>query len=205
MESFETLLQESVRRHGHLCAGQVIGVRMAMLGCGLVGIDAPRDPAFRKKLMVFVEIDRCATDAIETVTGCRLGRRTLKFKDFGINAATFVHLETGRAFRIVSTETSRTLVAQYAPEITDPRRQSIEGYQRMPDAVLFDIQAVTVDLPEDALPGPPRMHAVCGQCGQMVRDGREIVREGRILCRPCAGEAYFRWAASEPAGLRNQV
>ena len=30
MESFEQLLAESTRIHGHICAGQVIGVRMAM-------------------------------------------------------------------------------------------------------------------------------------------------------------------------------
>ena len=107
MKSFEALLQESVERHGHLCAGQIIGVRMAMLGCRLVRIDDPKSHRHRKKLMVYVEIDRCATDAIESVTGCRMGRRTLKFRDYGINAATFVNLDTRAAYRIVSTERDR--------------------------------------------------------------------------------------------------
>jgi formylmethanofuran dehydrogenase subunit E len=133
MTTFQKLLDESVEKHGHCCAGQVIGVRMAMLGCRLVGIDDPKDPKFRKKLIVYVEIDRCATDAIASVTGCQLGRRTLKFKDYGINAATFINLDTNIAYRVVSTESSREYATQYAPEETSPQRQQLIGYQNMPE------------------------------------------------------------------------
>jgi formylmethanofuran dehydrogenase subunit E len=192
MQSFERLLDESVQRHGHLCAGQVIGVRMAMLGCRLIGIPAPKDPAFRKKLVVYVEIDRCATDAIESVTGCRLGKRTLKFKDFGINAATFVNLDNRAAYRIVSTERSREACKAYAPSEKDPRRQQLEGYKKMPDDLLFDVQQVRVDLPEWDMPGPPRRHTECTRCGQMVRDGKEIRHGEETLCGPCSRLTYFR-------------
>lgn len=191
MKPFETLLAESVERHGHLCAGQVIGVRMAMLGCRLVGIDDPKAPELRKKLIVYVEIDRCATDAIESVTGCRMGKRTLKFKDFGINAATFLNIDTRAAYRIVSTEKSRELAKQYAPEETNSKQQQIKGYKIMPDDLLFDIYQVTVNLPEWEMPGPPRRHEECAECGQVVRDGREVWVDGKSLCRPCAGQAYF--------------
>lgn len=191
MKTFDQLLEESVARHGHLCAGQVIGVRMAMLGCKLVGIDDPNTPEERKKLITFVEIDRCATDAIESVTGCRLGRRSLKFKDFGINAATFVNLETREAYRIVSTEHSRKRAADFAPDAPTVQAQQLEGYKKMPDDLLFDIQRVGVYLPEWEMPGPPRRHAVCDQCGQVVRDGREIQSDGKTLCRPCGEESYF--------------
>ena len=191
MKSFDTLLKESVERHGHLCAGQIIGVRMAMLGCNLVGIPDPKAPDFRKKMIVFVEIDRCATDAIESVTGCRMGKRTLKFKDFGINAATFVNLDTRTAYRIVSTESSREKAAEYAPEESNIRKQQIEGYKKMPDELLFDVYRVNVNLPEWEMPGPPRRHAVCSRCGQMVRDGREITDGNETICRPCSDESYF--------------
>jgi formylmethanofuran dehydrogenase subunit E len=191
MKSFDELLQESVERHGHLCAGQVIGVRMAMLGCRLVGIEDPKAPQARKKLIVYVEIDRCATDAIESVTGCRMGKRTLKFKDFGINAATFVNLDTLAAVRIVSTESSRDLASKYAPEAETRQRQQLEGYKRMPDEALFEVQRVRVNLPEWDMPGPPSRHAVCRKCGQMVRDGKEILVGSDLLCRHCAGESYF--------------
>lgn len=191
MKPFEDLLKESVAQHGHLCAGQVIGVRMAMLGCKLVGIDDPKAPEHKKKLITYVEIDRCATDAIGSVTGCRLGKRTLKYKDFGINAATFVNLDNGEAFRIVSTESSRDLAADYAPGAKTTKEQQLEGYKKMPDNLLFDVQRVGVTLPEWEMPGPPRRHAICDQCGQMVRDGKEIRSEGITRCRPCSQECYF--------------
>ncbi|MBF0202374.1 MAG: formylmethanofuran dehydrogenase [Desulfamplus sp.] len=192
MQNFDALLAESVERHGHLCAGQVIGVRMAMLGCKLTGIDNPRSHDQCKKMVVYVEIDRCATDAIESVTGCKLGRRSLKFKDFGINAATFVNVETGRAFRILSTEESRELVSKYAPEESSHYKQQMKGYMLMPDRELFDVHEVTVNLPEHEMPGPPRKHAVCSRCSQVVRDGKELDIHGDILCPICAGHGYFK-------------
>ncbi len=191
MKSFETLLAESAARHGHLCAGQVIGVRMAMLGCRFIGIEDPKAPEHRKKLITYVEIDRCATDAIESVTGCRLGKRTLKFMDFGINAATFVNLDTGAAVRIVSTEKSRRLAPDYAPNEKTIRQQQLEGYKRMPDDLLFEVQPVRVDLPDWEMPGPPRRHATCQVCGQVVRDGKEIQQNSKTLCRPCGQASYF--------------
>ena len=192
MKDFDALLAESVEKHGHLCAGQVIGVRMSMLGCRLVGIEDPKSDAHRKKMLVYVEIDRCATDAIESVTGCKLGRRTLKFKDFGTNAATFVNIETQRAFRIVSTERSRDLVKKYAPEEKSGYHQQMKGYMRMPDNELFDVQEVNVDLPDHDMPGPPRKHAVCDRCEQVVRDGKEYEINDEVLCPICAGYGYFK-------------
>ncbi|MCP3889759.1 MAG: formylmethanofuran dehydrogenase [Desulfobulbaceae bacterium] len=192
MKSFQELLKESVSAHGHICAGQVLGVRMAILGCHLVGIENPKDKLFRKKLIVYVEIDRCATDAIASVTGCQLGKRTMKFKDFGINAATFVNLDTRIAYRIISTENSREYAHQYAPEETTLRQQQIVGYQHMPDSLLFDVQRVQISLPENDMPGPPKHHTICDCCGQIVRDGKEIQCGNETLCRPCSDKSYFK-------------
>lgn len=202
MQSFETLLRGSAEAHGHLCPGQVVGVRMAMLGCDLIGLDNPSEMPQIKKLIVYVEIDRCAADAIAYVTGVKLGRRSLKFMDYGIMAATFVHLESRTAYRIVSTESARDLAAAYAPEIDDPHQQQLEAYIRMPDEVLFDVQRVRVDVPFHNMPGPSRFKATCERCGQVVRDKKEILKGGQVLCRPCAQGAYFslleRNAADRP-------
>jgi len=195
LKKFEILLEESVKAHGHLCAGQVIGVRMAMLGCRLVGIDEPKSPLFRKQLIVYVEIDRCATDAISSVTGCQLGKRTLKFTNYGINAATFLNLTTNKAYRIVSTEQSRDLAAKYAPDATTLQKAQLEGYKVMPDNLLFNGYEVKVQLDDSDMPGPPKSHMVCETCGQMVRDGREIVTnidgKAKTICRPCSKRSYF--------------
>ena len=116
MHNFETLLKGSAEAHGHLCPGQVVGVRMAMLGCLLIDLDDPNSHEQIKKLIVFVEMDRCTADAVAYVTGVKLGRRSLKFLDYGIMAATFVNIETENAFRIISTEEARSLVSVYAQE-----------------------------------------------------------------------------------------
>jgi formylmethanofuran dehydrogenase subunit E len=164
---------------------------MAMLGLKLVGIEDPNEKENRKKLIVYVEIDRCATDAIQSVTGCRLGRRSLKYKDFGVNAATFLNLETGKAFRIVSTEESRALADALVPEESNPYKRQLAGYQRMSDEDLFRIEPVEVPIRETEMPGPTKKKATCTRCGQVVRDGREVIDGDEVLCRPCAGEGYF--------------
>ena len=192
MEDFQTLLEGSAKAHGHLCPGQVVGVRMAMLGCQLIGLDNPRELPQIKKLIIYVEIDRCATDAIAFVSGVKLGRRSLKFIDNGIMAATFVNLETGKAFRIVSTETARDLVDQYAPTVKDRRERQIQAYINMPDDVLFTIDQVYVDVPVHDMPGPTRFKAQCAECGIIVRDKKEVLMGDRILCRACAHGAYYQ-------------
>jgi len=191
MVGFENLLASSAKAHGHLCPGQAVGVRMAMLGCRLIGLDNPREHSQIKKLLVYVEMDRCAADAIAHVTGVKLGRRSLKFADYGIMAATFVNLETGAAFRILSTEEARDLVPLYAPGIRGKAGQQLEAYRRMPDSVLFRVQRVRVPVKDCDLPGPTRYKAICSRCGQVVRDGREVLFNGEVLCKPCAQGPYF--------------
>ena len=191
MKPFEELLASSAEAHGHLCPGQVVGVRMAMLGCRLIGLDDPTSHDQIKKLIVYVEMDRCAGDAVAHVTGAKLGRRSLKFVDYGIMATTFLNLETGKAYRVISTEEARDLAAHYAPEVVGKYPQQLEAYKRMPDSVLFRVQEVEVTLSEFDLPGPTRRKVACSRCGQVVRDHREVAVNGNNLCRPCAHGAYF--------------
>src|ERR1700761_4124801 len=152
MESLDELLKMAEIAHGHLCAGQILGVRMAMLGCSRLGVEEPRGKD-RKRLVTFVEIDRCATDAIGVVTGCRLGKRALKFRDWGKMAATFVDLQGGRAIRIVARESSKDLAARMHPEIENKNQQQMEAYREMSDADLFDEQWVQVTLDAKEFPG----------------------------------------------------
>lgn len=191
MESFELLLAESTRIHGHICAGQVIGVRMSMAALERIGISDPKG-ADRKKLYVLVEIDRCATDAIQSVTGCSLGKRSMRWLDFGVMAATFVNLETGRAVRVTAREEARTLSATYCPTIVDKYQRQLEAYKVMPLDELFVFQEVKVQVPECDMPGRPIRRVRCEQCGDWVQDCRERERNGAILCRSCDGERYYQ-------------
>ena len=189
METFEQLLEKSTKIHGHICAGQVIGVRMSMIGLREIGIDDPK--AQRKDFYVLVEIDRCATDAIQTVTGCSLGKRSLKWLDYGIMAATFVNLKTSKAVRITALEESRETSKKYCPEIGDKYKQQLEAYRIMPEAELFKVQEVKITVPEEDMPGRPMRRVQCERCGDWVQDCREIMQDGKALCKPCAFGRYY--------------
>lgn len=189
MDSLSEYLVEAEKNHGHMCPGQVLGVRMAILGCRLIGIEEPKAG---KRLIVFVEIDRCAADAINTVTGCRLGKRTLKYRDFGKLAATFLNTETGEAVRVVALESSRELAKECFGHLTTKKEQQLEAYQRLNDDKLFRWQRVHVDLPEADRPGHPLNRVMCHECGEGINDHREIIQGQRVLCRACAGERYYK-------------
>jgi formylmethanofuran dehydrogenase subunit E len=190
VKTLDEYLRDAEQAHGHLCAGQVLGVRMAMLGLRRLGIDDPRGKD-RKRLVTFVEIDRCATDAVAVVTGCRLGKRALKFRDWGKVAATFVDVTAGQGVRIAARESSKALARNMHPELADKNRQQMLAYREMADEDLFDVQAVRVELPPEEFPGYKGARAVCAQCGEGINFRREVVREGKTLCRACAGERYY--------------
>lgn len=188
--AFEELLDESVKIHGHLCPGQVLGVRMSMLGLSEIGIHDPKGMD-RKNIIVFVEMDRCATDAVQSVTGCSLGHRTMKFLDYGKMAATYVNLTTDRAVRILAKEESRERARDYFPGIQDKHAAQLEAYKIMPDEELFDLMAVKVSLRPEDMPGRPLRRAPCQRCGEYVQDMREVYRDDMVLCRPCAEGGYY--------------
>jgi formylmethanofuran dehydrogenase subunit E len=188
---FQSLLDESVKIHGHLCPGQVLGVRMSMFGLEKIGIDDPKGKD-RKSLIVYVEIDRCATDAIQSVTGCSLGKRSLKFLDHGKMAATYVNLKTGRAVRILAKEESKEKAKNYFPEIDDKYKCQTEAYKVMPDDELFECHDVTVKIPEEDMPGRPLRRVQCQACGEYVQDNRDVSKEGKILCKACAAGGYYK-------------
>ncbi len=190
MKSLDEYLREAEQAHGHLCAGQVLGVRLAMLGLEKLGIEDPRGKD-RKRLVTFVEIDRCATDAVAVVTGCRLGKRALKFRDWGKVAATFVDVPSGKAVRIVARESSKALARRMHPEIENKNQQQMLAYREMKETELFDVQWVKVELPPEEFPGYKGERVVCEQCGEGINFKREVRKDGRVLCRSCAGDRYY--------------
>lgn len=192
MQSLDELLEECGRLHGHMCAGQLLGARMAVLGCRLAGIADPRG-VDRKKLIVWVEIDRCMTDAVSAVTGVRLGKRSLKFLDYGKVAATFLNTETGEAVRVVALEESRAFADARHPEIESKKERQLRAYREAADEELFKVERVRVAYGEMDAPGRPRSRVTCARCGEGVNDGRETRGDdGLVLCRPCASGGYYQ-------------
>ncbi len=192
MRSFNELLTDAATMHrGHVCPGQVLGVRMAMLGCRLLGIDEPTQD---KRLIVYVEIDRCVADAIAAVTGCRLGKRTLKHIDYGKCACTFVNVPMGRAVRILAREDARSQMWQFVEPGMDKDKIEAqrEAYKVMSDSEMFVVQEVVVRIPDHDLPGPPISRVVCAVCGEGINDRREVRWNDIVFCRACAQGAYYK-------------
>lgn len=190
MKTFAEYEQLAAIAHGHLCAGQILGLRLAIHGMELLGIEDPagRD---RKRLITYVEIDRCATDAITVVTGCRLGKRSLKFRDFGKVAATFCDLENDRAVRVTALESSKQRARDLYPEIEDRNQQQMTAYRTMPAEELFTHQWVRVTVGAEDFPGYKGARRECAECGEAISFERYVEREGRILCHACSGERYY--------------
>jgi formylmethanofuran dehydrogenase subunit E len=207
MQAFDALLHEAEVAHGHLCAGQILGVRMAMLGCERLGVSDPKG-VDRKRLVTFIEIDRCATDAIAVVTGCRLGKRAIKFRDWGKMAATFVDLasplaspgETSvyKGIRIAALESSKQRARELYPHIEQKNQQQMFAYREMPDADLFNEQWVGVPIHPREMPGYKSARITCEACGEGINYDREVrqIEDGvvRILCEGCAAPEtrYYR-------------
>lgn len=179
MRTLDDDLTAAQEFHGHLCHGMVMGVRMARYACRVLGIAEPR--AYRD-LIVYVEMDRCASDAVSVVTGVTLGRRRLKWVDYGKLAATFVDLATGRAIRLAP----QPDVPHASPDVNP-----IEFWKDWTDEQLFSCAPVKVKIPEEDLPGRPVRTVTCSSCGEKVQDAREVVTDGRPLCRSCAHGAYY--------------
>jgi formylmethanofuran dehydrogenase subunit E len=216
MQNFDALLHEAEVAHGHLCAGQILGVRMAMLGCERLGVEDPKG-VDRKRLVTFIEIDRCATDAIAVVTGCRLGKRAIKFRDWGKMAATFVDLTSSllpvgetplyKAIRIAALESSKQRARELFPHIEQKNQQQMLAYREMSDADLFSEEWVSVPIHPREMPGYKSARITCEACGEGINYDREVRRDGKILCQGCAfpEERYYQPLTAENPSANSEA
>lgn len=195
----DALVEASARTHGHLCPGQVVGVRMAILGLRLLGYGCPLGMPEIKDVVGIVEIERCLTDAVLSATGLRFGRGSLKLINTGLLAATFLDVPRSKAVRVLSRDDARDAAKDYAPNGPDsPHAIQEAAYRIMPDHELFDAAWVQVDLSGYEMPGARIDKVPCDDCGIAVRSGQIRRRGGRNLCPVCAGEAYFTYSEERP-------
>ena len=179
-QEFTELLDKATEFHGHLC----------MLGLLELGIADPWGKD-RKKLMVFVEVSRCAADAIMTVTGCRVGKRSFKIMDIGKVAATFIKMKTFQGVRVIAANDIQGKIAAGYPGLEEGAAQK-RAYREMSDRELFTVQEVSVQVQHEDTPGTPAHKVACAICGETILDKREVEQNGMILCRPCAtGNTYY--------------
>ena len=96
--------------------------------------------------------------------------------------------------RIAAKESSKQAAKDLFPELPREAGQQ-QAYAQLADDALFSVQWVKVEMQPEDLPGFKGPRVVCAQCGEGINFKRELLQNGRTLCRACAGERYY-----EPAG-----
>lgn len=188
MHTLDVILAESAKRHKHLCPRQVLGARMGLFAAELLGVELPRSD---KRLLVISETDGCAVDGLIAATGCRIGSRTLRILDFGKVAATFADVYTEETIRIVPQQEARFAASDYAPRASHKWEAMLLGYQKMPMSDLFVVQQVKLDMSLSEIISRPGRKVICEICDEEIINGREVLKDGAVLCRACAGEKYY--------------
>ena len=188
MPDLETLLEISSRKHDHLCPRQILGVRIGLAGLKALGF---AEPPAGKQLLVILETDGCFADGVGAATACSVGHRTLRVEDYGKAAATFVDCQTGRTLRVAPALDIREQALACVPE--EPRHYfaQMKAYRIMLDERMLSITEVQLATPVEQIVSRPSVRVTCAICGDEIMNGREIERDGMLLCRACSGGAYY--------------
>lgn len=194
-QSLDEILERSSARHSHLCPRQVLGARMALAALDILRLDAP---VTKGAGLVILETDGCFADGIEAACGATVGHRTLRVNDLGKVAATFVDVRSGRAIRLCPRPDARLRARLYAPREDRRYFAQLLGYQLMPAHELFRVEDVVLDPPLRAILSVPGARAACAACGEEIINERQLVVDGRVLCRTCAQGGYYRPAVAHP-------
>lgn len=199
MHNLNDCLRASEAHHHQLCPRQVLGARMGLLAGRLLELELPRRD---KRLLVIFEIDGCSVDGVMAATGCTPGGRTLRIEDYGKLAGTFVDTPTGQAVRLVPHPQARAHAAALSSGASTRWQAQLIGYQRLRDEELFLAQPVALNVPLERLISRPDARARCERCGEEILNERQVRFGDSVVCRACAGEAYYRVLPGGPAGRR---
>lgn len=194
MASLAQLLEQSASRHTKLCPRQVLGVRMGLLAGQVLGLNVPNAG---KRLISLIETDGCAADGVSAATGCTVGNRRLRIIDFGKVAAVFVDTRCDQAIRIIPRQGIRAAAQRQVPGAKSRWHAQLKAYQLMSDTDLLAVEQVRLSISLEELLSKPGIRVICDACGEEVLNEREVVLEGAILCRSCAGQSYYHSTEQE--------
>jgi formylmethanofuran dehydrogenase subunit E len=196
MHSIPDLLETATREHAHLCPRIVLGVRIGMAGIETLGLDGP---SAGKRVLTVVECDGCFADGVSAASGCTVGHRTMRVEDYGKVASTFVDVRSGRSIRVAPVLDARERAAAWAPDEPRHYRAQLLAYRSMPPELLLTVTEVRLALSVRNLISRPGTRVNCDACGEEIINEREVLFQGRTLCRACAGHSYYQTVVSVPA------
>lgn len=202
MDEYKILIEKAQKLHGELCPGVIIGTRMSIAAMKKLGMDPLEE---NDHLIVYVETDRCMPDAVEAITGCTVGRRTLKFRNHGKFVATFIDMKTGKAVRVSAKDDK---ISSYPglwnwfdtiielrkngkmKDVMGEKKATIKKLSQMPDEELLNLEDVEFEVPKNEIPSMPDHMVICSVCGEHVMDQKELTVNGAHICRACAHELF---------------
>ncbi len=187
-------LQESIRFHGHMCAGLALGLRASELALRSLGTDRGRDD-----LIVAVETDTCSVDGVQTLTGCTFGNGKLYFRDHAKSAYTFWQDQRETALRIIARPEGPssagpdfwamfervqrgTATEEERAAFARDQRQRSQLILESSDEDLFSTEEIDEIPPTRPLVSEP---VVCRGCGEATMAHRTVERAGAPLCASC--------------------
>ena len=201
MNRNDELYKVGLALHGHKCPAMPLGLRAGLAAMEALDVQHAPDG----QLTALVEIDRnhcstCFADGVQVVTGCTFGKGNIRSLGYGKFAVTLIDNKTGRRVRVVATPEAirRSQESEFityrkngvpasriAEELVEPL---IDRVLNEKAEVLFNIGAVKeVKL----APMPPHDFNtfLCAECGEVTVERYARVKNGRIVCMPCAGQA----------------
>ena len=189
MKTFEDV----VLFHGHSCPGLAIGYRVS-----LRAIQEFPERAKDEELVVVVENNSCAVDAIQVITGCTFGKGNLIFKDYGKQVYTFTKRPSGKSIRISvdwkKPKETREEKAMWTKYMQGDRSAKVLGFvhnkktariRHILDANEKDIISVIKSSVEPQPEAEIYQSIRCGICKEKMMEPRARVKNGKIVCIPC--------------------
>ncbi len=199
-----TTYEDAVAFHGHTCPGLALGYRVAEHALKALHAERSED----EDLVAIVENDACGVDAVQAIAGCSVGKGNLILKDLGKHAYTFINRKTGSAIRLVQrpeplTERldpaaaalrAKVMSGKATPaeekEFEERQAAIIKKILTIPFSELFIEKEARSDIPERARIS---RSIQCASCGEIVAEHRARVKNGKMVCIPCAGEYSRGW------------
>ena len=189
----KTELEKAVEFHGHLCPPIVFGVRASELGLEKLRAERPED----EEIVAVIENDSCMGDAIQSVSGCTLGKGNLILKNYGKMAVAFINRANGESIRLIvkekviedlmNSDFGRAKREGHLPwvEMMKMAKEVSQQMMELSDDELFDTKKVQIEPPR-----PARIFrsVKCSVCEEYFGEKFGRVKNGEIVCIPCFEE-----------------